>query len=558
VGPLCVIAGAGSGKTTVLTRRVARRVCDGSARAEHVLVVTFTRKAASEVRDRLRRLGVPAGVRAGTFHAIAFAQLRRHCADRGLRPPTLVRSPSALVQKALEAIAPAVAIPDAAATCARVLSEIHWAQVRMLEPQRYADAAARSSRALPSGATYDDVAALYERYQLEKRRRNVLDLDDLVTTAASVLEQDDAAAAALRWRMRHLFVDEFQDVNPAQWRLLTSWLGDGTDLFVVGDHRQAVYGWNGADPSLLGRLPDMVPGTTVIDLEDNHRSTPQVVCAASAVLGTDVPRTSKPDGPPPLVRSFPDDEFEAVALARWLRSAHRPGRRWSHLAVLARTHARLEPIARALSRAGIPYRNAAEPPRSDLRRDLAMLRRVAPDRRVRSAVAELVVHADACAESNGANRDGLATLRALADEHAAEFPDATVGEFLDWVAAADASGADADTADAVTLSSFHRAKGLEWTAVAVVGLEDGLVPIVHARTADALAEERRLVYVALTRAEEELWCSWARTRGDRHPYECEASPFLDALHRAARVPVTAISERAARVAALRTVLPYAG
>jgi DNA helicase II / ATP-dependent DNA helicase PcrA len=561
VAPLCVVAGAGSGKTTVLTRRVARRVLEGSARPEHILVVTFTRKAAAEVRDRLRRLGVPAGVRAGTFHAIAFAQLRRHWADRDLRPPTLLRNPAALVQEILQdrqETTPDASIPDAGSLGARALSEIHWAQVRMLEPRRYADAAARTRRPLVGGATYDEVAELYDRYQRAKRRRGVLDLDDLVATAGSVLEEDGEAAAALRWRTRHLFVDEFQDLNPAQWRLLAAWLGDGRDLFVVGDPRQAIYGWNGADPSLLERLPAMVPGMAVIDLDDNHRSTPQVVSAASAVLGADPPRTSRPDGPPPLIRSFPDDELEAAALVRWLRSAHRPGFRWSRLAVLARTHARLEPVARTLSRAGIPYRRVTDPPRTDLPRDLTALRHMAPRRRLRGALAELVVQADAGVAPGDTQRDRFTTLRTLADEHAIEFPDATVGEFLDWIAAADAGGAEADTADAVALSSFHRAKGLEWTAVAVVGLEDGLVPIVHARTPGALAEERRLLYVALSRAEEQLWCSWARTRGDRQPYECRASPFLEALDAAAGAPVTGSGRRAARVAALRAALPDAG
>ena len=204
-----------------------------------------------------------------------------------------------------------------------------------------------------------DVADLFAAYLEEKATRSLLDLDDLVTQCAALLETDEAAAAVQRWRIRHLFVDEFQDVNPAQWRLLSAWLGGGRDLFVVGDPRQAIYGWNGADPTVLDRLPDLVPGTTVLRLDDNHRSTPQVVSAARAVLDAGdrgLSLASRPDGPSPVVHGFDDDDEEGAAVARWLRQAHRPGRPWSHLAVLARTNARLDPIARALARAGIPFR----------------------------------------------------------------------------------------------------------------------------------------------------------------------------------------------------------
>ncbi len=558
--PLCVLAGAGSGKTTVLTRRVARRVLDGSMRAEHALVVTFTRKAAGELRDRLGRLAVPGRVSAGTFHAVALAQLRSHWADRGRRPPALLDDPTRLLR--------AVLGDDGSddATVAAVLAEVHWAQVRLVSPGEYASVAARSGRTRRHGPSATDVAELYARYVAEKGRRDLIDLDDLVTRCAAVLEDDPAAAAAQRWRVRHLFVDEFQDVNPAQWRLLAAWLGDGRDLFAVGDPHQAVYSWNGADPTLLDRLPTLLPGTTVLRLDDNHRSTPQVVSAASAVLGTETNRTSRPDGPWPQVEAFDADDLEAAAVARWLRRVHRPGRPWSHLAVLARTNARLEPIARALSHARVPYRLAGTAAASaQERRALAGLRRMPGSRSLRSALAEIVVDADARA-LDGAGRLGtgggvLPVLGRLADEHALEAPDATVAEFLEWITAGGDGLGDFEAADGVELSTFHRAKGLEWPAVAVVGLEDGMVPIAYAVTPDAVAEERRLLYVALTRAEDELWCSWARLRrtGDR-TWRCQPSPLLSAVEDVARAggPCTDPRLLVARVAALRDRLPDAG
>jgi DNA helicase-2/ATP-dependent DNA helicase PcrA len=561
---LCVLAAAGSGKTTVLVRRVARRILDGSARAEHSLVVTFTRKASRELRGRLERLGVPGGVSAGTFHALAFAQLRRHWADRDIRPPAVMDEPSRLVRAALGARG-----PHKAAQVAAVLGEIHWAQVSMLHPDDYAAAAQRAGRDTVLGRSHLDVAEVYAAYTAEKSRRNVLDLDDLVARCATVLEEDRAAAAAQRWRIRHVFVDEFQDVNPAQWRLLKAWLGDHCDLFVVGDPRQAIYAWNGADPTLLDRLPELLPGTTVLRLDDNHRSTPQVIGAARAVLGADPGQASRPDGPSPVVDGFDDDDAEAAAVARWLRRAHRPGRPWSHLAVLARTNARLDPIARALERAGIPHRMGGDAKEAaTARRALAELRRAPKTRHLRSALAELVMTDQARAdeetrESGGddgpVSERGLPrALAQLADEHALEFPDATVGEFLDWVAAGGDSNMELEPLDGVELSTFHRAKGLEWPAVAVVGLEDGMVPIIYATTRQAIAEERRLLYVALTRAEDELWCSWARTRraGDR-TWRCDPSPLLAAVAEASRddTVVPDADRLSARIATLRTMLP---
>ena len=376
-----------------------------------------------------------------------------------------------------------------------------------------------------------------------------------------------------RWRIRHLFVDEFQDVNPAQWRLLTAWLGGGRDLFVVGDPRQAIYGWNGADPTVLDRLPDLVPGTAVLRLDDNHRSTPQVVSAARAVLGAEdigPSRASRPDGPSPVVHAFDDDDAEAAAVARWLRQAHRPGRPWSHLAVLARTNARLDPIARALTRAGIPFRTGGGAKESaDARRALAELRRVPKNRHLRSALVDLVMarqgqdadeadHATPGPGESSTPETGLpGALARLADEHALDFPDATVGEFLDWIVAGGEGAMEHDGGDGVELSTFHRAKGLEWPAVAVVGLEDGMVPIVYAVTPDAVAEERRLLYVALTRAEDELWCSWSRIRRvDDRAWACDASPLLGAVESASHDDEWRLDAGQAsnRIASLRTML----
>jgi DNA helicase-2/ATP-dependent DNA helicase PcrA len=559
--PLCLLAGAGSGKTRVLTRRVARRVSDGSAEAEHVLVVTFTRKAAAELRERIERLGVPGRLWAGTFHAAAYAQLHRHWADHDIRPPTMLEDPEGLLREIFDDTGTPKG--PSARHVAEVAAELSWAQSRLVSPAAYADAARSARRRGPMPP--EKIAELYHRYDAEKRRRGLIDLGDLLDRCASVLETDEEAATAQRWRIRHLFVDEFQDVNLAQWRLLRAWLGDRTDLFVVGDARQAVYGWNGADPTLLARLPELLPGTSVLRLDENHRSTPQIVQAASSLLPRHVrPATERPDGPPPVVASFDSDEAESVSVARWLRQAHRPGRSWSQLAVLARTNARLEPVADALGRFGIPHRlTPLTPADIALRRAIGLLGRAPARQPLRNAMADVIVTLQANGtDANSARAAAPPELARLVDEHAVEEPGACVGDFLAWLVATvgdprSEGQCTLGDRDRVELTTFHKAKGLEWPAVAVVGLEDGIVPIVYATTPEALAEERRLFYVALTRAEEELWCSWSANRGTgERNWACERSPFLDVVEDAARDcrPAGDLESCCARISDMRSRL----
>jgi DNA helicase II / ATP-dependent DNA helicase PcrA len=555
--PLCVLAGAGSGKTTVLTRRVARRLADGSAEPTHTMVVTFTRKAAGELRGRLHRLDVPGPIWAGTFHAAAYGQLRRHWADTRRRPPAVIDDPGRLLRRL--ATSPEVLAPE---VLSAVVAELQWAQARLVAPESYAVAARAAGRRPPVEAA--EVADMFSRYVEAKEKLGVLDLNDLLIRAAEAVESDGAVAAVTRWRIRHLFVDEFQDVNPAQWRLLRAWLGNGTDLFVVGDPRQAVYGWNGADPTLLDRLPEVLPDTTVLRLDANHRCSPQVVAAARAVLGDGARSFSpvavgRPDGPPPVVKAFDDDGQEAAAVARWLRVMHRPGRRWSQLAVLARTNTRLALVAESLESAGIPFRVGTPPKRGGaLRQAIGLLGRAPRHQRLRSALADL-------STADDAGGVGLPrTLRRLADEHAFEEPGSTVDAFLRWVAATsgDTESPDDDRdSDAVELSTFHRAKGLEWEAVALIGLEDGLVPIAYATSDAALAEERRLLYVAVTRAGEDLWCSWANRRqwADRS-WWCTPSPLLAGIEASALAPspTDRYGGFATRIASLRDRLAATG
>ena len=498
---LCVVAGAGAGKTRVLTLRVARRVRAGTMEPDRTLVTTFSRKAADELRIRLASLGV-SGVKAGTFHRTALGLLREHRELRGRPQPQLLPDRRRLLAD--------VSTGDPRRT--RSLDgEIGWAKARLVPPDRYVDEARRHRRR--SGINAEQVADVFARYEMERARRRLLDFDDLIVACADALSGDSEFAASVRWRTRHLFVDEMQDVNPAQFRLLTAMLADEPDLFVVGDPNQSVYGFNGADPTLLDRLPEILRGTRVIRLDENHRCTPQVVAVATAVLGhgrsVDIvpPRTTRVDGPVPKVVAHATDLDEATWAAQRAKMSRTPGRRWSSIAVLTRTNAQLAAVQAAMDAARVPSRIAGTDlgPASDLHGERAT------------------------------RRDATTDAPDRGDQEARQH------------------GGDGD---AVVLTTFHRAKGLQWTTVLLLGLGAGLMPLASAQTQAAIDEERRLLYVALTRSEEELWCSWFERSGHDAGASRTPSPWLEPIGQAiARLQreaaPTAATDVASRVAELR-------
>ncbi len=535
--PLCILAGAGSGKTRVLTRRIAHRVLTASADAPHVLALTFTRKAAGELRSRLAALGVRDQVVAGTFHSVAYAQLRRRWADRGERPP-------ALLDRKVRLIAPMLGRHRASAAVqpADVAAEIEWAKARMIPASRYESECAHAGRKPPLAPPV--LAALYEGYEAEKRKRGLVDFDDLLGLCARALDVDEEFAATQRWRFRHLFVDEFQDVNPVQFSLLTGWLGDRADLCVVGDPNQAIYSWNGADPALLTTFGRRFPSATTVHLDENYRSTPQVLALANAVLssGSEAAsgpalRGTRPDGSLPTVQCYPTATAEARGIAARIRRSHGPTRPWSHFAVLVRTNAQGLAFEEALRAACIPFRvrgGGAFLNQPEVKEALADMARAPAAVPFSSRIADLeaMVRSDVGTDERRLSLEGLARL---ASEYVTLDPQASVAGFTAWLAAT-VKGDEADAGgDAVDIVTFHRAKGLEWPVVHVAGVEKGLVPIGRAVTPEADAEERRLLYVALTRARDELSCSWAERRsfGERSVAR-SASPWMPAIEAAIR------------------------
>jgi DNA helicase-2/ATP-dependent DNA helicase PcrA len=504
-GPVVILAGAGSGKTTTITRRIAWQVATGTFGAPEILAVTFTDKAAGEMRARLGRLGVD-GVRARTFHASALQQL--HYFGRG---PGGVLPSKALM---LRQIANSLPRPYRFRPAADLATEIEWAKNRRIPADRYEEAAGERSGALPP----DLMGRVYREYEQRKSGRGLVDFEDLLELTIRMYAEDANAVAEFRSRCRAITVDEFQDVNLLQQQLLETWLGERHELCVVGDDYQAIYGFTGASPRYLLSLRDRFAAGTVVTLETNYRSSPQVLELANRLtprLGG-APKTlraSLPDGPEPVVRPFPEREEEHAYVLDRIRSLAADGVPYEQVAILFRLNARSEDWEAGLTDAGIPFqvrggsflaRTAAR----RLRRVLAgsQSTEVADDVR-RAALEEGWAQGEeleGVGESEATRQHDLGRLVALARQ--LDDGDRTVAGFLSELEVRFGEGGGGD---GVHLLTYHRAKGLEFEAVFLPGLEERELPVRQAKTEDAVAEERRLLYVGMTRAKRYLEVTWA-------------------------------------------------
>jgi len=493
--PLAIIAGAGSGKTTVLTRRIAHRVASGTADARHVLALTFTRDAAGELRRRLRRLEIDEPIEAGTFHAVALRLLSDRALANNTRAPHVANDRGRLARECLTQLRLPVEAGGA-------LADLDWARARLVAPDRF-EAAVRQTRRRPTlpPARFAEFATAYEQL---KRRRGVVDFDDLLHEVVTALRTDKAWAEGIRWRYRHFFVDEAQDLNPLQHSVLEALRGDRSDLCLVGDPRQAIYGWNGADAHLLAEVERTYPGVTIVRLGANYRCTPQVVRVGTSVLTTagqhDDAVSQRADGPAVAVRSFKNEAAEAAAIAAHVRGLV-VQRRARDIAVLTRTNEQLSVIDKALSAVGVRAERSTG--RSPLERTLAHVHRL-----TREQLAQWV-------ETTW--EDGDDVTRRVAEEADRYLSSGDAGGFRVWVeqrSPFDDLTADPDD-DAVSLLTFHAAKGREWWGVVVAGAEEGLTPHSSASSAAQLAEEARLLHVAVTRAAEHLVITHAQVRNGK-------------------------------------------
>jgi DNA helicase-2/ATP-dependent DNA helicase PcrA len=572
-GPVCILAGAGTGKTRTITHRIAYGVLSGALQADNVLAVTFTARAAGELRGRLRSLGVER-VQARTFHAAALRQLTYFWPRVvGGEPPRLVESKFSLVGNAASR---AGLGRVGGAELRDLISEIEWAKARLVSAAAYEAAAAALHRAPPF--PLDQVAAAYVAYEELKGRTGQVDFDDLLMLTAAAIEDHEDVAEEVRRRYRHFVVDEYQDVSPLQQRLLDAWLGDRDDLCVVGDDDQTIYSFTGASRSYLLGFPSRFPSATVVRLVRDYRSTPEVVGLANRVLaGSKRLVAQLPSGPEPVYAQHDDEPAEGAWVAKTAAALVASGVPPSEIAVLYRINAQSEVYEAALAAAGVPYvvrggeRYFDRPEVREAMLALRMAARdagapdpAAPDRaappalgtQVRDALATVGWTPAEPATRAGAARDkweALAALAGLADE-AAQRP-AGAPSLAEFVAELEQRAADqhVPSVAGVTLASLHAAKGLEWDAVFVVGLVDGTLPIQHAVTPDEVEEERRLLYVGVTRARRHLHLSWALARAAGGRKSRRVSRFLEGIAPAAARP--APTAKASKKAALAALAP---
>ncbi|MGH3345610.1 MAG: ATP-dependent helicase, partial [Nocardioides sp.] len=539
-GPVRVLAGAGTGKTRAITHRIAYGVATGVFEPTEVLAVTFTTRAAGEMRTRLRQLGA-AGVQARTFHSAALRQLRffwPHAYGREL--PTLTESKLSLLAGAARRCRVA---PDQA-LLRDVASEIEWAKVSNVHPDDYARVAKGRGRAV-AGQEPETVAQLFSAYEDGKRSQGRMDFEDVLLFTAGMLAEDERVAAQVRRQYKRFVVDEFQDVSPLQSALLDLWLGGRDELCVVGDPAQTIYSFAGARADYLRDFPAKFPGTTSIELVRNYRSTPEVVAAANQLLvGTPSQgvqlRSQQGAGPAVEYRGHPDEVAEAAGIAERMAALAKAGTPYGQMAVLFRINAQSEAHEEALAERGIPYvvRGAARFfERPEVKQAVTLLRGTARSgeagddlvETVRATLSGLGWSAEP-PESRGQVRDRWESWQALVDQ-AAEFAasdDTDLGGFVDDL---DRRAAEqhAPVADGVTLATLHAAKGLEWDAVFVTGAQDGTLPFSHADTPTEVEEERRLLYVGMTRARVHLAISWALARNPGGRQGRRPSRFLTGM-----------------------------
>ncbi|HET6484150.1 MAG TPA: ATP-dependent DNA helicase UvrD2 [Actinoplanes sp.] len=556
-GPVCILAGAGTGKTRAITHRIAYRTLTGEVSPRHILAVTFTARAAAEMRSRLTELGAT-GVQARTFHAAALRQVR-YFAPRlleGRAMPELLESKARVV-----GLAAARAGVRADRTGARDLaSEIEWAKSSLVEPDEYAVAAKKALREPPFEPA--KVAEVFAAYEALKRRQGVIDFEDMLRAAVWGIEEHPDVAEQIRTQYRHFVVDEYQDVNPLQQRLLDAWLGGRDDLTVVGDASQTIYSFTGATSAYLIDFPRQRRDAVVVRLVRDYRSTPQVVGLANAVIrqarGNEARLRlelvgQRPPGAEPELKIFPDEAGEAGAVARRCRDLIASGTPASEIAVLFRTNAQSESYEKALAEAAVPYvvRGAERFfERPEIRTAMIALRAAVRSTPGETPLVRAVVEALAATgwqraqpPTGGAAREqweALAALVTLAEDYArspalepigqagAVQRDVTLGAFNDELGRR-AEQQHAPTVAGVTLASLHSAKGLEWDAVFLVGLADGTLPTTYAKTPAQLEEERRLLYVGVTRARQWLWLSYGQSRspGGRARRPCRFLPQLE-------------------------------
>ncbi|MBF0671573.1 MAG: ATP-dependent helicase [Salinibacterium sp.] len=536
-GPVCMLAGAGTGKTTAITHRIAYGVASGVYAPNRVMALTFTAKAAGELRARLARLGA-GGVSARTFHAAALSQLGYFWPQViGGAMPRILESKGRMLGQAAERLR----LRLDTATLRDLAAEIEWRKVSRLSLAEYAEA----ERTLPQQLDLEKMLAMHQAYEDLKDERRQLDFEDVLLATAGMVESEPRVAEQVREQYRFFVVDEYQDVSPLQHYLLQLWLGDRRDVCVVGDASQTIYSFAGASSRFLLRFPSDYPDATVVRLERNYRSLAPIIETANRLMRdrpgalllhpAPLAKGVTAAAEPPAVTAYDNDMAEARATARAIAAEIAAGTRPQDIAVLYRVNSQAVAIDTALADVGVSTRVTGatrffELP--EVKQAVMMLKGAAvggtpePLFKTVSDVLRSLGWTQEEPEGRGAVRDrweSLNTIMALAEEAGRG---ATLRSFVDELGHR-AATQNEPTQRAVTLATIHAAKGLEWASVYLIGLSEGLLPISYAKDDEAIEEERRLLYVGVTRARERLHLSWSR--GQQRAGDRRASRFLGEL-----------------------------
>ena len=529
VGVVVVRAGAGSGKTTVLTRRIAWRVASGTASPDHTLAITFTRQAATEMRTRLRRFGIDGQPSVHTFHALGLRLLTQRASDTGRQKPLVATDRNALLRTAVGKDVKQASLP-------RLASAIDHATVRLMTQRAIEDALAASG--LHREMKSDEFRSAVQKYDALKRRRGVVDTNDLISHVVRDAREDRRFLASIRHQFRHVSVDEAQDMNPLQYEFLRFLLDDPADLFVVGDPNQAIYGFNGADSTLFDELPGLGTGAHVVTLPSNYRCTPQVVDAATRLLrnaGQQVEAVScRPNGSPVAFAACDDEMDELRTVAVELTRMQRTCGTWNQLAVLVRVNALADTVRTFLEACGIPVRSGRRGP--DWSAAVAQATSLSSRDALSIWSSDVLDSGDYAPGS--AEHDLAGYVRRFLDENRGGGVDGRA--FGSWLL----TSADQQDVSGVEVMTFHAAKGREWWGVVVAAAETGYLPHSSARTVPQKAEEARLGYVALTRAATDLVVTWAATRRGRSRSRSSWLPVEAERRLSQQGPPPAIRERA--------------
>lgn len=537
-GPVVIYAGAGTGKTRTITHRIAYGVTQGVYEPTQTLAVTFTTRAAGELRSRLASLGVH-GVQVRTFHSAALRQLRFFYPEYfATSLPELVNSKFQYVAQA----ASRVHVSNSTDTIRDLVAEIEWAKVNLLSPESYRNLVTEQRRVPQVDLSIEEIAKVYDAYTAITDESHVMDFEDVLLLMTAMLDNFPEVASAIHKQYKFFTVDEFQDVSPVQFELLNLWVGNRQDLCVVGDPAQTIYSFSGATSSYLRQFVSHFPQAQEFELTHSYRSTPEILAVANQVLAKDSSDTfrlqaTRNSGSDVTINSYSDDITEAKEIAKTISSLVAQGTSPRDIAILYRINSQSEIFEAELSALGLPITlRGAERffERPEVKTALLHLRAGLvgdSNRTLTSTVSDILSSVGWAVQSPDSGRsalekwESLNTLVDLAREYENAYPKAVLPDFVSMLDKRNEQE-HVPTANAITLASIHAAKGLEWDCVFVVGLSQGLLPILHAKSPDEFAEERRLFYVAITRAKSRLSLSWAQSRNPGISAHREISPFL--------------------------------